>query len=120
MKVAHQKEKIVPVAACGDICPVKKTAEIIEGKWTSLIIRELLVGKKRYFELQKALVDISPKVLSTRLRMLEREQIIYRHVIATVPPSTEYELTAMGKNLEQVLMAMADFGRLMLEQDSNS
>lgn len=102
------------IAGCETICPVKKTANIIEGKWTSLIIRELLSGKKRYFELQKALVDISPKVLSARLRMLEQEALIARHVIHTVPPSTEYELTPLGTQLEPVLMAMAKFGEALL------
>jgi DNA-binding HxlR family transcriptional regulator len=115
MKAAHLNETLMPIAGCGDICPVKKTAELIEGKWTSLIIRELLSGKKRYFEIQKALVDISPKVLSARLRMLEREAIVIRTVIATVPPSTEYELSPLGQKLEAVLQAMATFGMEMLE-----
>jgi DNA-binding HxlR family transcriptional regulator len=50
--------------ACNDECPVKKTAEIIEGKWTTLVIRELLPHKKRYSEIQRALKGISPKVLT--------------------------------------------------------
>jgi DNA-binding HxlR family transcriptional regulator len=118
MKAANPPETLKLVAGCGDICPVKKTAELIEGKWTSLIIRELLSGKKRYFEIQKALVDISPKVLSTRLRMLERKGIVTRSVIPTVPPSTEYELSGLGIKLEAVLQAMAHFGIEMLKEES--
>jgi DNA-binding HxlR family transcriptional regulator len=114
MKAANLNETLAPIAGCGDICPVKKTAELIEGKWTSLIIRELLSGKKRYFEIQKALVDISPKVLSARLRMLEAEGVVIRTVIPTVPPSTEYELSPLGQKLEGVLQAMAIFGMEML------
>ncbi len=95
---------------CSKECPVKKTAELIEGKWTTLIIRELLPHKKRYSEIQKALIGISPKVLTTRLRMLEQKGIITRTVFATVPPTTEYKLTKMGGKLEQVLAAMAIFG----------
>ena len=48
---------------CDDECPIKKTAIIIEGKWTTLVIRELLPGKKRFSEIQRALTGISPKVL---------------------------------------------------------
>jgi len=95
---------------CNDECPVKVTASILEGKWTTLVIRELLPGKKRYSEIQRALTGISPKVLTTRLRSLAEQQIITRAVFATVPPTTEYELTTLGKKLENVLNAMAEFG----------
>ena len=96
--------------ACDDECPVKKTAEVLEGKWTTLIIRELLPGKKRYSEIQRALVGISPKVLATRLKFLAEKNLITRTVYATVPPTTEYQLTEVGKKLEAVLNAMAEFG----------
>lgn len=96
---------------CSDDCPVKLTANLIEGKWTTLVVRELLPGKKRYSEIQRALTGISPKVLTTRLRMLEQRNIITRAVYATVPPTTEYELTKLGKKLEAVLNAMAEFGK---------
>lgn len=95
---------------CDDECPIKKAAEIIEGKWTTLIIRELLVGKKRYSEIHKALTGISPKVLAARLRMLEERELVTRTVFPTIPPTTEYELTNLGRKLEDVLKAMAVFG----------
>lgn len=99
--------------ACDDECPVKKTAEVLEGKWTTLVIRELLPGKKRYSEIQRALTGISPKVLTTRLRFLEGRELITRTVYATVPPTTEYELTKVGRKLETVLNAMAEFGEVL-------
>jgi len=89
---------------------IEKTASIIESKWTTLIVRELLSGKKRYSELQKGLPSISPKVLTTRLRMLEQEKLITRKIFPTVPPTVEYKLTALGQRLEVVLYAMAKFG----------
>jgi len=89
---------------------IEKTASIIESKWTTLIVRELLSGKKRYSELQKGLSGISPKVLTTRLRMLEQEKLITRKIFPTVPPTVEYKLTALGQRLEVVLYAMAKFG----------
>ena len=103
-------DSLVKNTACDGQCPVKKTAEIIEGKWTTLIIRELLSGKKRYSEIQRALVQISPKVLTMRLKMLERKGLVNRKVYPTIPPMTEYKLTPLGRKLEFVLKAMAIFG----------
>ena len=103
---------------CVDECPIKKTAQFIEGKWTTLVIRELLPGKKRYSEIQKALSGISPKILTARLRLLEENHLLTRTVYPTVPPTTEYELTSLGQKLEHVLMAMAKFG-VILQKNFN-
>ena len=100
-------------ANCDTECPIKTTSSIIEGKWTTLVIRELLSGKKRYSEIQRALEGVSPKVLTTRLRFLEEKKIISRTVFATIPPTTEYQLTELGLRLEPVLLAMADFGEVL-------
>ena len=101
---------------CEQGYPIKKTALIIEGKWTTLVIRELLTGKKRYSHLQRALEGISPKVLSARLRMLEEKKLISRTVFATVPVTTEYALTELGLKLQSVLLAMAEFGEQWQQQ----
>ena len=103
-------DSLAEVEACDEQCPIKKTSEILEGRWTTLVIRELLPKKKRFSEIQRALDGISPKVLTARLRLLERRGILTRTVFATVPPTTEYELTALGRSLEDVLLAMASFG----------
>lgn len=103
--------------ACGDECPVRATAEVVEHKWATLILRDLLSGKKRFSELERSLVSISPKILSERLRELEAKRIISRTVFPTVPPTTEYELTPLGKELETVIQAMEDFGVLLLESN---
>ena len=97
--------------SCDAGCPVKKTAEIIDGKWTTLIIRDLLSGKKRYSELLKSLGGISPKMLAARLRYLEEKGIVSRKLYPTVPPKTEYQLTELGMELKQVVIAMDKFGR---------
>lgn len=96
--------------SCDPDCPVRKTAEIIGGKWTTLIIRDLLSGKKRYSELLKSLDDISPKVLAARLKYLEEKNILTRKLYPTVPPRTEYQLTKLGLELKKVILAMATFG----------
>lgn len=102
--------------SCDDECPIKKAAEIIEGKWTTLIIRELLTGKKRYSEIQKALTGISPKILSARLRLLEERGLLIRTVYPTIPPATDYELTKLGKKLKNLLAEMAAFGNSLKSQ----
>ena len=104
------KDNYLQNQACDDECPIKKTAQIIEGRWTTLVIRELLPGKKRYSEIQKALTGISPKLLTARLRLLEENRLVTRTVFPTVPPTTEYELTDKGRKLVNLLMAMAEFG----------
>lgn len=100
-------------AVCAADCPVRKTASIIEGKWTTLIFRELLGGRRRYSELQRNLDGISPKVLAARLRFLAERGLIERSVYDTIPPTTEYALTDKGRKFEQVIRAMASFGELL-------
>lgn len=97
-------------APCTDDCPVRRTAKIIEGKWTTLVVRDLLSGKKRYSELQRSLTGISPRLLADRLRLLETQGLLTRTVYPTIPPSTEYTLTPRGYQLGGVIAAMAEFG----------
>ncbi len=97
-------------AVCEDACPVKRAAQVIEGKWTPLLIRELLSGKDRYAEIHRALHGISPEVLTARLRYLEADGLLSRTVCPTVSTGTAYELTALGQKLEPLLLAMAQFG----------
>lgn len=89
---------------------MRRTASIIEGKWTTLIVRDLLSGKKRYSELQRSLTGISPRLLAARLKMLESEGLVLRTQFPTIPPTTEYELTPLGQELLSVIAAMAAFG----------
>ena len=98
---------------CTPDCPVKLAADILSGKWTTLIIRELLAGTRRYSQLQYALLGISPKILASRLRMLKSSGLLTRKVYPTIPPKTEYTLTPLGRELEPVIMAMAKFGALL-------
>ena len=75
----------------------------------------MLAGTRRYSELQYALLGISPKILASRLRMLESEGQVKRKIYPTVPPKTECTLTALGNEAEKVIRAMAQFG-VLLEQ----
>jgi DNA-binding HxlR family transcriptional regulator len=96
------------------ICPIEKTAEIISGKWTLLIIRDLTTGTKRFSELERSLCGISPKTLSERLTALENEDVLRRHAYAEVPPKVEYSLTEKGQALVEVIEAMRAYGKRWL------
>lgn len=96
--------------SCTPACPVSRTAQLIDGKWTTLIVRDLLPGKKRYSELLQSLQGISPKMLAARLKFMEEQGLISKTIYPEVPPRTEYCLTAKGQGLQRVIAAMAEFG----------
>src|ERR1700753_4269837 len=94
-----------------DTCPVCRTAEIVCGKWTLLLIKELAEGHSRFCELERALEGISPRTLSLRLRALEEEGIVERATFPEVPPRVEYALTAKGIALVPLIEDMRAYGR---------
>src|SRR5438034_7894020 len=102
------------------ICPVARTAEIISGKWTLLIIRDLVSGVKRFNQLERSLHGISPKTLSERLRSLEEEGVIVRQTFAEVPPRVEYSLTEKGYDLVDVIECMRCYGNRWLCNSTTS
>jgi len=97
-----------------ETCPVCQTAEIISGKWTLLIIRDLAEGSCRFCELERSLEGISPRTLSLRLRSLEAEGVIQRRTYPEVPPRVEYCLTAKGRALVPMIDHMRSYGRQWL------
>ena len=91
-------------------CPIERALLVLDGKWSTLIIRELLSGPKRFTELRTALAIGSPKTLTERLRILEHQGVLTRTVYAEVPPRVVYELTERGRSFRSVLEAMAAWG----------
>lgn len=91
-------------------CVVERTLEVIGGKWTTLILRDLLHGTKRFGELRRSLHTVSPKTLTDRLRFLETRGIVTRTVHPEVPPRVEYTLTERGSELGAIIDAMAEWG----------
>jgi DNA-binding HxlR family transcriptional regulator len=96
------------------VCPIARTAEIISGKWTLLIIRDLASGVKRFNQLERSLRGISPKTLSERLRSLEEEGVIVRQTFAESPPRVEYSLSVKGLDLVDVIESMRTYGKRWL------
>ena len=96
--------------ACDVDCPVRRSMDVLEGKWTLLIVRDLLVEPRRFGELLITLGGVSPKVLTERLRSLEAGGILTRTVYPEVPLRVEYALTERGRELRPVIDALATWG----------
>lgn len=99
-------------------CPVCRCSEIISGKWTLLVIRDLADGARRFCELERSLDGISPRTLSLRLRSLEEHGVVERHTYPEVPPRVEYALTEKGEALVPLIEDMRAYGREWLADDA--
>jgi DNA-binding HxlR family transcriptional regulator len=100
-----------------ETCPVCRTADIVCGKWTLLLVRDLAEGRSRFCELERSLSGISPRTLSLRLRALEEEGIVERMTYPEVPPRVEYALTDKGLALLPIIEDMRDYGSRWLGAD---
>src|SRR6476620_579582 len=92
-------------------CAVAATAETIATKWTPLIVHDLSEGPRRFMQLEHACPGISPRTLSERLDMLERQGVVIRRSYPESPPRVEYELTEKGRALLPIIKEMRRFGR---------
>jgi DNA-binding HxlR family transcriptional regulator len=97
-----------------ECCPVSACAEILSGKWTILLIRDLADGRSRFSELERSLEGISPRTLSLRLRALEEQGIVERKTFPEVPPRVEYSLTDKGRGLVPIIEDMRRYGQQIL------
>ena len=97
-------------ACVEEVCPVARAVEVLDGKWTMLVIRDLLRGTRRFSDLRTSLAGISPKTLTDRLRSLEEHGLVTRVMYAEIPPRVEYSLTARGRDLKPVLDALSAWG----------
>jgi len=96
-------------------CGVSACVEILSGKWTILLIRDLADGRSRFCELERSLEGISPRTLSLRLRALEDQGIVERKTFPEVPPRVEYSLTEKGRGLVPIIEDMRKYGEQLLE-----
>jgi DNA-binding HxlR family transcriptional regulator len=106
--------------AVSSTCPVCRTAEVVCGKWTLLLVRDLAEGTSRFCELERSLAGISPRTLSLRLRALEEEGIVERHTFPEVPPRVEYALTEKGRALLPIITNMRAYGEEWLGEGAAS
>lgn len=93
-------------------CPIARTLDVVGERWTWLILRDLLLeGPRKFQDLLISLNGISPTTLSARLKTLEEQGIIERHIYELNPPRAEYRLTEKGRQLGPVLKALRDWGQ---------
>ena len=91
-------------------CPIRNTFELVGKKFTILILRDMMLyRKKRFNELLDSVEAINSKTLSLRLREMERDGLIERHVYPEMPLRVEYELTEKAKNLRPILEQMGEY-----------
>ncbi|MGH9214475.1 MAG: winged helix-turn-helix transcriptional regulator [Acidimicrobiales bacterium] len=90
----------------GDGCAIARALDVVGERWALLVVRELLLGPKRYTDLRRGLANASPNVLAERLRELERAGIVRRRTLPPPAGSRIYELTDWGLELEEVVMSL--------------
>lgn len=93
----------------GQFCPVSKAAEVLGERWSLLVLRELLLGRTQFNQLQRALPKISPTTLSKRLSDLQKHGLVVRKR-APRQQAHEYRLTPAGRELYPLMMQLAQWG----------
>lgn len=92
-------------------CPLLECLSVIGGAWAPSVIWKLSEGPMRFSELKASITQVSPKVLTTRLKELEASGVVDRRVLDTSPPSVEYSLNEFGHRLLPAIEAIADVGK---------
>jgi DNA-binding HxlR family transcriptional regulator len=96
-------------------CPVARALEVVGGRWTMLIVRELFSGPKRYTDLMDRLPGVGTNMLAARLKELEDDKVIKKSKLPPPAASTVYELTELGHILDPVITHLARFGLHFLD-----
>jgi DNA-binding HxlR family transcriptional regulator/putative sterol carrier protein len=106
-------DKLAPMATkrtYGDRCGVARALDVVGERWALLVVRELLLGPKRFTDLRAGLPNLSPDVLSQRLRELEQAGLLRRRKLAPPASARVYELTERGLALEPVVLELGRWG----------
>ena len=99
-------------------CPMSKCMGLLGGLWTPELLWSLSEGSRRFSELRRDNAFISAKVMTSRLRDLERRGVLTRTVMATSPPTVEYGLTALGRELLPAIRSIVEVGSRLLLRDT--
>jgi len=115
MPLAVRRNKVsTPLPAC----PVSTCMTLLSGAWAPNVIWYLSAQPRRFGELRIDIPKISARVLSARLRELESKGVVARRVMPTSPPSVEYELTELGRELLPAIQAIIAVGtKLVLRNE---
>ncbi|MBF9127805.1 helix-turn-helix transcriptional regulator [Plantactinospora sp. S1510] len=97
-------------------CPVAPVVDIVFSRWTTPILWTLnYQGRQRFIELQRRIGSITPKVLTQRLRQLERDGLVVRTYHPEVPPRVEYEISDLGRSLAPLFAHLAEWATSHLD-----
>jgi len=97
-------------------CPMAACMAVLGGAWTPSVIWKLSGEPRRFGELTRDIPGISPKMLTARLRALEEKGVVLREVVPSSPPSVEYSLTRLGRELIPVIDAIVRVGTQLREE----
>jgi DNA-binding HxlR family transcriptional regulator len=97
----------------GERCAAARALDLVGERWALLVVRELLLGPKRFTDLREGMPNAKPSVLSQRLRELEEGGVIQRRKLGPPARTSVYELTDVGRELEAVIIALGQWGRLL-------
>jgi DNA-binding HxlR family transcriptional regulator len=100
----------VPSRSYGQFCGLARALELVGERWALLIVRDLLVGPRRFTDLRQGLPRIPTNVLSERLKELEQSGIVCRRILPRPAASVVYQLTAYGSQLEDAVMRLGLWG----------
>lgn len=95
---------------CSPGCSVEAAIALIDGKWKSVILFHLLGGTLRFNEIRRQIPGVTQRMLTNQLRELEQDGLVDRKVYAQVPPKVEYSLSALGRSMEPILLALKTWG----------
>ena len=98
----------------GQYCGLARALEVVGERWALLIVRDLLVGSRRFSDLRRGLPKIPTNILSARLKELEQAEVVQRKVLPRPAGSIVYELTARGRALETAVLELGRWGAQIL------
>jgi DNA-binding HxlR family transcriptional regulator len=94
----------------GDACGIARALDVVGERWALLVVRELLLGPQRFSDLRRALPKAASNVIADRLRELEGRGVVSRRTLPPPAASSVYELTALGRDLEPIVLALGNWG----------
>ena len=97
-------------------CTIEGIMSVIGGKWSMPIIYTLFSGKKRFKELERSLPNINTRMLVKELKNLEAYNVVKREAFATIPPTVEYSLTEVGRELEPIVLSLYNWGKKYVDK----
>ena len=99
-----------------EACPIEELMDTIGGRWKVFILWELIQSPRRSAELRRSIPPITQKVFIEQLRDLEDSGLVKRTIYPAVPPRVEYEATALGQSLREILKGMCHWSSDNMEK----